>query len=385
MFGNLFNKIKSAVEGEISSSNTSSGVKPVPPINYFQVSGFENSREYSIQMLGIIDQVEQRIYHMNQAMDANDGQWAAAIREQWLIDFDYFIQQARDLGDFNGITALKEGGINYLQTRKKLVDIYYGKLVQLRIEGKGGNDEYQDLLDEYNDLVEDALNEYNDSVEVLSQENNENDVIASQMYFEDQQQRQAEAFGAEQTNPELFSPIHGISLFDYAAGNAKIANGVDEAEVLKAFGIEKPLWDEANQLWVNRMQKDEDWHVTTAYGQYFSQVDQHPKVGHLQANQSSAVAGTLDNEHLARLKTDEAFYHELSAARNAAYEVGMDGAQWILKTYGVSIGDFQAVAMQWMNSPNVITMMNRAERIQEEYRTKFLAEQGGGVADDIEF
>ncbi|MCX2473653.1 hypothetical protein OQZ33_04840 [Pedobacter sp. MC2016-05] len=91
------------------------------------------------------------------------------------------------------------------------------------------------------------------------------------------------------------------------------------------------------------------------------------------------------------MKTDRYFYEELNGARQAAYEYGVDGALWIEEKFGINLGDFQAVAMQWMPITNdepfeTLDLFNKyREEKQKEYAEIFAAEQGGNLADDVEF
>lgn len=187
------------------------------------------------------------------------------------------------------------------------------------------------------------------------------------------------------TNP-LLEPIHGVTLQDYSVISAKIASGIDEAEILKALGIEKAVYEEASALWIARMQEDSTWEVTTLFGQYFAEPDKHPKLGSLKAEVSAEGLANLE-----KLKTDRYFYEELTAARQAAYNYGYDGAQWIQDNFGINLGDFQSVAMQWMpiaSSEEYETMRIYADykdRKEKEYAEKFATEQGGNVADDVDF
>ncbi len=82
------------------------------------------------------------------------------------------------------------------------------------------------------------------------------------------------------SNP-LLEPIHGVSLQDYGAISAKLAAGMSQSEIAKALGIEEALLEEASALWVTRMQEDESFEVTTKFGEYFGQADQHPKLSQL--------------------------------------------------------------------------------------------------------
>lgn len=193
----------------------------------------------------------------------------------------------------------------------------------------------------------------------------------------------------EDGNPFL-EPVHGISLKDYAAIAIKISQGFSQADIFKAMGIDSAIWDELNTIWPQRMGEDTSFTVVTLYGQYFAESATNPKLAALKVEASEN--GDQGAENLERLKTDRYFYEELAGARQAAYEYGLDGAQWILENYGISLGDFQAVAMAHLtegnknfNSDKIMHFSNYQEEKQAEYAEKFAAEQGGNVADDVEF
>jgi hypothetical protein len=191
------------------------------------------------------------------------------------------------------------------------------------------------------------------------------------------------------SNP-LLEPIHGVSLYDYAAVSAKMASGIDVKDICNKLGIEPAVFEEASALWITRMQEDGTFEVTTQFGQYFGEADSHPKLKDLQAEVSAEGQANLD-----KMKNDRYFYEELNGARQAAYEYGYDGAQWIQDNYGISLGDFQGIAMHWMQVQNQEMSAGQYENIQhyvdyqqkkqQEYAAKFAEEQGGNVADDVEF
>jgi len=195
--------------------------------------------------------------------------------------------------------------------------------------------------------------------------------------------------GFTKDDPEnpLLQPIHGLSLKDYAAITLKISQGVDVGAICQAMGIEPAIWEECNVLWCKRMQEDASFTVQTLFGQYFSEGVSHPKLAALQAGGASA-----GNANLERLRSDRYFYEELCGARQAAYEYGLDGAQWILENFAISLGDFQAVAMEHLtlqnqnwNSEEMTRYMDYQQEKQKEYAAKFAAEQGGNIADDVTF
>jgi hypothetical protein len=191
----------------------------------------------------------------------------------------------------------------------------------------------------------------------------------------------------EDENNPLLAPVHGISLRDYSAICAKLGSSVAEEDIYTAFGIDATIWGEVNTVWPARMAEDTTYSVSVLFGQYYGEADQHPKLQGLTSNLSEEGEANLE-----RLKNDVHFYYELSGARQAAYEYGMDGAQWILDNFGIGLGDFQSVAMKYMEIQNqnfdsnyVRECMNYQDEKQQEYAEKFAAEQGGNVADDVEF
>ncbi|MDR0673436.1 MAG: hypothetical protein LBF93_07220 [Zoogloeaceae bacterium] len=185
---------------------------------------------------------------------------------------------------------------------------------------------------------------------------------------------------------DFLEPIHGISIEDYAAMSKKIVQGVEEALVLEAMGIDRAVWDEVNTLWPQRMAEDTSFQVSILYGRYFADETPHPKLDALKANISPEGIANL-----ARIKSDRYFFEELSGARNAAYEYGLDGAQWILENFGINLGDFQSVAMQYgeenkkLDSEQLMEYLHYQGEKKDEYAEKFAAEQGGNVADGVEF
>lgn len=187
------------------------------------------------------------------------------------------------------------------------------------------------------------------------------------------------------SNP-LLEPIHGVTLQDYSVVSAKMAAGIEETEILKALGIEKAIFEEASALWIGRMQEDSTFEVATLFGQYFGEADNHPKLSGLKSQVSEEGLANLE-----KMKSDRYFYEELNGARLAAYNYGYDGSQWIQDNFGINLGDFQSIAMQWMpisSNEEYETMkhyMDYRNQKENEYAEKFASEQGGNVADEVEF
>lgn len=198
---------------------------------------------------------------------------------------------------------------------------------------------------------------------------------------------QTSGFVKVDDNNPFLEPVHGISLRDYAAMAIKMTQGIDYKDVCKAMGIETTVWDELNTIWPQRMAQDTSFTVTSLYGQYFAENVTNPKLESLQVVMSEDGKANLE-----KIRTDRYFYEELCGARQAAYEYGLDGAQWILENYGINLADFQSAAMKWMTEQNqqwdsgkIMHFTDYQQQKQKEYAAKFAAEQGGNVADDVTF
>lgn len=195
------------------------------------------------------------------------------------------------------------------------------------------------------------------------------------------------AFGAtahDENNP-LLQPIHGITLQDFAAIAYYLGTGMDMDTMLKALGAEKALWDEANVLWTKRMQEDTTFAVVNLYGKYFQEAEKHPKLSAAKPEVSEKGAETLQ-----RMKEDRHFFIDVQAELNAAYEYGIDGAQQMLDKYGIHVGDMATISAYYteVDGSNYEQTNHFAillDKKMKEYADKYAQEQGGNIADDIEF
>jgi len=184
----------------------------------------------------------------------------------------------------------------------------------------------------------------------------------------------------------LLEPVLGVTLQDYAVVSAKMATGIDANEICRALGIDPATYEEASAVWAARMQEDETMKVVSLFGQYFGDADSHPKLGGLRAE---ICQEGLDN--LEKIKTDRYLFEEINGAREAAYDYGLDGAEWVQENFGISLGDFQIASMQWASVLNgetaekTLHYMEYRQQMHDRYADQFAAAQGGDIADDVEF
>ncbi len=193
----------------------------------------------------------------------------------------------------------------------------------------------------------------------------------------------------EDPNDPNMQPVHGITIFDYAAGAAKIGEGCTEEQICQTLGVERPMWDEAQTIWNNRMRDDRSFNVVNVYSNYFGKVKEHPKLGTL-SPQNAPVSNVPEGEaqqHLERLESDKYYFFEIQAAMEAAYANGIDGAQWLIDHLGLTVSQVNSTGVKYMNDFNVMAeMMDYQEKKKKEYSERFAKENGtSGIVDDIDF
>ena len=197
------------------------------------------------------------------------------------------------------------------------------------------------------------------------------------------------AYGSTQhdENNPLLQSIHGVSLQDYSAMTYFIATGADFNAILAQLGIDSAVWQEANVLWSKRMTEDTTFTVTTLFSQYYNTADQHPKLSSVAIELSEKGKASIE-----RMRTDREYFIDAQAAVSAAYEYGIDGAQWLIDHYEITNGDLQKIAAYHAELDNKHIdgeLSNKYSKLfhkkMDEYKKKFAEEQGGNVADDISF
>ncbi len=381
MFGklkNLFNKAEEAIENlqENNATQSSNSANESVQSSYQpEPIYFENYIDYSNIIPEIDEHYVDNYENFYNALNSNNRQKVEKAISIWKSDLEKYKEQVRKMGPYEGDDSLQQHAIAYFDDKIKNIENDFEKYAEAFLTDALNQQELYDraennkmaLYDRINDQLEKFVQKYEDK---------NSDIGIEQMY----QQHDAKVLEDSKDNP-LLEPIHGISLYDYAAGVVKIGSNVPETDVLKALGVDKPQWDEASLIWNQRMEQDTKMTVMTLYSQYFTKIDEHPTLG----NNGNLSADTASNPNLERLKTDEHFFYDLAAERDAAIEVGKDGAQYILDKYGIGIIDFQAQAVIWTRSGNYSSMITYQMEKKEDYLKQFQNEMGGTIADDIEF
>jgi len=381
MFGklkNLFNKAEEAIENlqENNATQSSNSANESVQSSYQpEPIYFEDYIDYSNIIPEIDEHYVDNYENFYNALNSNNRQKVEKAISIWKNDLEKYKEQVRKMGPYEGDDSLQQHAIAYFDDKIKNIENDFAPYAEAFLTDATNQQELYDraennkmaLYDRINDQLEKFVQKYEDK---------NSDIGIEQMY----QQHDTKVLEDSKDNP-LLEPIHRISLYDYAAGVVKIGSNVPETDVLKALGVDKPQWDEASLIWNQRMEQDTEMTVMTLYSQYFTKIDEHPTLG----NNGNLSADTASNPNLERLKTDEHFFYDLAAERDAAMEVGKDGAQYILDKYGIGIIDFQAQAVVWTRSGNYSSMITYQMEKKEEYLKQFQNEMGGTIADDIEF
>lgn len=184
---------------------------------------------------------------------------------------------------------------------------------------------------------------------------------------------------------DLLAPVHGVTLEDWAAANAKLASGAAQDDILRVLGLELPQWDEVNAAWGARMAADTSFSIVTLYGNAFT----NSNIGRF-AGTDVGMMVQADSEAKARAKESLELYAEIFSAQCTAYEFGMDGAQYVKNQWGLTLGDWGEIGSHWNQlMRDDVRMMETYSELLDEYNTKyrqqFAAAQGGQAGDDIEF
>jgi hypothetical protein len=175
----------------------------------------------------------------------------------------------------------------------------------------------------------------------------------------------------------LLDPVKGITMEDWAGGNAKLAAGTDLATVLKVLKIEKPVWDEVSAEWMARMSRDTTFAISTVYGAAFT----NPNIGKF-ASAAPAAAPAPAGGGVQKVMNDFDLYIKIMSHQSAGAAQGQD-AQAILKKYGLTVADWSNVGAHWGGKMMTdFTLAQKMGELMAKYGAEF-AKPGAG--DDISF
>ena len=343
---------------------------------YYAKWSFDNHIEYNNELMCIVNKIQDNLADMNAAMNANDFAEAEAVRLQWKKDIQDYKAEANALWYYKGDASFLIATEKYLDAFDDLMDNGYKTLIEMRAAGKRWTPEEQAQLKANNDLMQKLSNDYNADSDSFLFSYDEN----WELYNSEFDNFAKVSF--DESNP-LLEPVHWITLEDYACSAYFLSNWFSEDDICKALWVERPIFDEANQIWIKRMQEDQTMAVMSLYSQYFANPTANTKFSSLKKDSWN---NSTWEDFVAKIQNDIKFYYEMQWAQQAAYESGLDGAAWLQQNFGISIWDMSSAAMKHMsNTANMAQMMTHMEAKKHEYLKEFAKQGGWNIADDVEF
>lgn len=343
---------------------------------YYAKGSFDNHIEYNNELMCIVNKIQDNLAEMNAAMDANDFAEAEAVRLQWKKDIQDYKAEANALWYYKGDASFLIATEKYLDEFDNLMDNGYKTLIEMRAAGKRWTPEEQAQLKANNNLMQKLSNDYNADSDSFLFSYDEN----WELYNSEFDNFAKVSF--DESNP-LLEPVHWITLEDYAHSAYFLSNGFSEDDICKALWVERPIFDEANQIWIKRMQEDQTMAVMSLYSQYFANPTANAKFSSLKKDSWN---NSTWEDFVAKIQNDIKFYYEMQWAQQAAYESGLDGAAWLQQNFGISIWDMSSAAMKHMsNTADMAQMMTHMEAKKHEYLKEFAKQGGWNIADDVEF
>lgn len=184
--------------------------------------------------------------------------------------------------------------------------------------------------------------------------------------------------------------INGITFEDWAAACGNLAQGMSEEQILQTLGMEKPVWDDTNTKWADKLGDlmAENMNIATRYGEIFA----NPKVGKFAYVETQAVA----IEELLKIVPDHNTYQKIFWHQSIASQHGVDPGA-IIESYGLDIGKWGSLNMHYMNDginsldrhdPDFNEKFNEVRGIMDKWRTywtEHYADDASNLAGDIEF
>ena len=191
------------------------------------------------------------------------------------------------------------------------------------------------------------------------------------------QQQRAEAMSAE------LEPVQGISLQQWAGGQAALAQGKSVDEVLADVKVDRAAWDAASAEWNARMSRDTTATIATEYGKYFSGAgqSQFSEAGAQAADAMTAPGADVAGEEPIPFER----WVEIQVAMDKGTAQGKDPAG-ILAGFGMNAADWGTVSGWWSQKFTAHAydqgFLDRYNQLQAEFEAKYAA---GDPDSDIEF
>lgn len=311
------------------------------------------------------DELEDLLDEMDSARDLGGEDWAEAMDAHGILNDEHYIwMRGRSLG-------IPEEYQTSYEKAKELID---------RVNAaKAADEDPDDIVEEagFKDLLHFQYFEARVAAAKAQAWAAHNAVLRqTQAMLQDRFEKNKEALKDE------LAPFKGVSMEDWALANAKLTQGTSLDDILQQMGIERPLWDEVNAEWNNRMSRDTTATIATVYGQAFANAGQGQFGGAGQAVAASMEAGFGSDVGGGDPIPFEDWV-KIQCHISAAAAQGVDTAA-VLKQYNMNAADWGTIGGYWSQKMN-----SNPQQYLEQYQTfmaKYTAQfASGGAGSDIDF
>jgi len=179
----------------------------------------------------------------------------------------------------------------------------------------------------------------------------------------DMRAKQAAAVAAD---PALVAPVNGVTVEKWAQSAAMMASTPDpntQVQKLAALGMDRVMYDAANNEFQARMQRDQTGAIATIFGNAF------------------AAAQNVNMDGPEPISFEK--YGELAGAQAAWGEQGQDVNRKLQEVFGITAVDVSNYGSYWSNRfvKDVQLAMKHGDLLNQ-YKAKYMA--GGSADDDID-
>lgn len=185
-------------------------------------------------------------------------------------------------------------------------------------------------------------------------------------------------------NPELLSPVEGVTVDMYAQLAARLAQGADQATflgLLAQHGLDLATWERASGVWNDRMSKDTTATITTKYGQAFMSSGQGQFGAAAQQVAGATATGTAagGGEPIPFDRNCE-----IAGAMQAWSETGQDVNAMLAEVFKMNAAEYSAASTWWFTQLTAdFKRFDVYNKKVEEYKQRYLAgtkSAGGDIA-----
>ena len=159
-----------------------------------------------------------------------------------------------------------------------------------------------------------------------------------------------------------FEPVYGISLQQWAAAQAQIAQGADPGPIVDQLGIDDCTWQAVSAEWNDRMSRDTTATIATEYGKAFA-TGGAGQFG--AAGQAAAEAMATGGDPAGDPPISIEQWVEIEVAQSVGYEQGRDASE-ILAAFGMTPADW-GMASAWWGQYFARHAMENGGALQQHY------------------